>query len=99
MTHLRPRVGRHKNFLTNVEYEFTEDDWRTFSGVKPGLELERRVLFEKDDDVLNHELTLNRYEGHRLIRAFDGNSHRFSFWKEVLPEIRKLYDSRANCHR
>jgi predicted esterase YcpF (UPF0227 family) len=88
---IKPAIGHHKNYLTNVEYEFTEEDWDTFLVADIDLDTERLVLFDKGDDVLNHELTLKRYEGHGLIRSFDGDSHRFSFWEESLPEIRKLY--------
>lgn len=90
---IKPAIGHHKNYLTNVEYEFTEDDWNTFSEVDIDLNTERLVLFDRGDDVLDHKLTLERYTGHGLIRSFDGDSHRFSFWEESLPEIRKLYFS------
>lgn len=92
---IKPAVGHHKNYLTNVEYAFTEEDWNTFSEIDINLDSERLVLFDKGDDVLNHELTLERYEGHGLIKSFDGGSHRFFFWKESLPEIRRLYNSTA----
>ena len=70
---LEPAIGHHANYLTNVEYEFTEEDWNTFTAVDVDLDTERLVLFDKGDDVLNHELTLERYTGHGLIRSFDGD--------------------------
>ena len=91
---LEPAIGHHANYLTNVEYEFTEEDWNTFTAVDVDLHTERLVLFDKGDDVLNHELTLERYTGHGLIRSFDGDSHRFSFWEESLPGIRNIYFSK-----
>jgi predicted esterase YcpF (UPF0227 family) len=91
---IKPAIGHHTNYLTNVEYEFTEDDWSTFSSIDIDLGTERLVLFDKGDDLLDHSLTLKRYEGHGLIKSFDGDSHRFSFWKESLPEIRSLYFSK-----
>jgi predicted esterase YcpF (UPF0227 family) len=90
---IKPAIGHHTNYLTNVEYEFTEDDWSTFSAIDIDLDTERLVLFDKGDDVLNHELTLERYTGHGLIRSFDGDSHQFTFWDEALPEIQRLYES------
>ncbi len=91
---IKPAIGHHKNYLTNVEYEFTENDWNTFTAIDIDLSLQRLVLFDKGDDILDHALTLERYTGHGLIKSFDGDSHRFSFWEESLPEIHKLYFSK-----
>ena len=90
---LKGALGWNKNYRTEVEYEFTEQDLATFRATEIDWNTPRLVLVEKDDPVIDHSLTRAYYEGHARYVEYPGDSHRFTFWDEGLKEIRGIYNA------
>lgn len=84
-------LGENENYRTGEKYTFTLEDLETFSLVKHDMSVPRLVLVEKNETVIDHSKTKSFYEGHGRYIEFDGNSHRFTFFEEGLPEIHNLY--------
>ena len=91
---IRKFIGVNKNHKTGEEYNFTETDFNSFkkAGAKFNKDIPRLVMFEKDDPVIDHNLTLAKYKGNAVVESFDGDSHVFSFWDEALPKIKDFYN-------
>ena len=90
---LKGLLGPNENYRTGEKYEFTVEDFETFKLVKQDMSVPRLVLVEKGDPVIEHSKTKIFYEGHARYIEYDGDSHRFSFFDEALPEIQNLYSS------
>jgi predicted esterase YcpF (UPF0227 family) len=80
-------IGRHRNYYTQEEYEFTADHvafLRTLNVERirdPALYL---LLVQTGDEVLDYRLALNLYAGCRQV-VQEGGSHSFDNFDAVLP--------------
>ena len=88
---LKHLPGKNENYRTGEKYEFTIEDLETFKVVKHDMSIPRLILVEKGDPVIDHSKTKVFYKGYGRYTEFDGDSHRFTFWDEALPELRKFY--------
>ncbi|MCP4008156.1 MAG: hypothetical protein GY726_01445 [Proteobacteria bacterium] len=92
---LKHLLGENENYKTGEKYEFTIEDFESFNVVKHDMSVPRLVLVDTGDPVIDHAKTKVFYEGYGRYMEFEGDSHRFTFFKEGLPQIRELYNSRA----
>lgn len=91
---LKHHIGENKNYRTGEKYDFTLEDLETFKAVKHDLKnISRLILVEKNEKTINHDKTKEFYKGYGKYIEYEGNSHRFTFWTEALPEIREFYDA------
>lgn len=88
---LQGALGLNRNYRTDEAYHFTRDDLDSFEHVKHDMSIPRLVLVERNDPVIDHRLTRKFYEAHSRYIEYQGDSHRFTFFEQALPEIRKLY--------
>lgn len=92
---LKHHIGENTNFRTGEKYEFTLENLETFNTVKHDLKnISRLILVEKNETVINHDKTKKFYKGYGRYIEYDGDSHRFTFFGEALPEIREFYFSK-----
>lgn len=91
---LKGLLGQNKNYRTGEKYEFTSEDYETFKWVKHDMSISRLVLVDTGDPVIDHSKTNEFYQGHGRYIEFDGESHRFTFFEEALPEMLNLYSSK-----
>lgn len=89
---LRGALGENRNYRTDEVYEFTEQHLASFEGADIDWQAPRLVLVEKDDPVIDHDMTRRYYLGHGKYVEYPGDSHRFTFWKPGLVEIRLLFE-------
>ena len=88
---LEGALGWNTNYRTQLRYEFSREDLDSFADVEHDLSLPRLVLVDTGDPVIDHRLTRIFYQGVAHYLEFAGDSHRFTFFDEGLPEIEELY--------
>ena len=88
---LKGALGWNTNYRTQVRYEFRGEDLDTFAAVEHDLSLPRLVLVDIGDPVIDHRQTRVFYRDAAHYIEFAGDSHRFTFFDEALPEIEELY--------
>ena len=88
---LEGALGWNSNYRTQLRYLFSREDLDTFQAVEHDLTLSRLVLVEAGDPVIDHRLTASFYQGAAHYIEYPGDSHRFTFFAEALPEIEKFY--------
>lgn len=93
---LKHLLGENENYRTGEKYEFTLEDLETFKSVEHDMSIPRLVMVEKNEAVINHDKTKKFYESHGRYIELDGDSHRFTFFDEALPEIRDFYSLKSS---
>jgi len=93
---LKLYIGNNTNYLTGEKYILTEQDIAKFTqyDIKQYRnELGALLLLDKNDNVIDHSIALNKYKGHADIKLFEGGSHRFEHMQEALPLILEYYNT------
>lgn len=91
---LRPAIGQNKNFNTGQKYLISKADIDSFpNNSEPLNSLARQIYIEIDDTILDHQLTIEKYQNIAEIKQYPGDHHRFSYWPEILPQIEQFYSN------
>ena len=86
---LMRRVGEGTDYYGN-NYQLTAETVAQFPEfVVGGYGL---VLVAMDDDVIDAQETINRYNDHYDIRTYETGGHRFTNLAEAIVEIRQFYN-------
>lgn len=91
---LKRHIGHHTNYVTGVEYDFTEADvYQTAKFyVDPADDpvMPTLVCLDMGDELLDSAATAEAFKATAKVITFDGGNHRFTHMDDILPEIAKL---------
>ncbi len=92
--HLRKYLGKHKNFKTGEEFEFTENDLRELEYMKKEMDDEDafltplQIALGKNDDLVDVEKVAEYFHDEHNVKFYD-DDHRFNIkFEEMLREGR-----------
>jgi len=77
---LKHAVGAHENFATGESFVFTEHVLKSYAGedfVNPVLALNRQVMLNMDDDLIDSQHTIDLFADVLDITSFEVGGHRF----------------------
>lgn len=91
---LSRHIGHHTNYVTGVEYEFTEADvfatGKFYVYPEDDPLVPTVVCLDMADEVLDSAATAEAFKETAKVITFEGGNHRFTHMEEILPEIAKL---------
>ncbi len=77
---LKHAVGTHENFATGESFEFSEHALQSYTEeafVNPKLPLNRQVMLNMDDDLIDSQHTIDLFADVLDITSFELGGHRF----------------------
>jgi len=77
---LKHAVGEHENFATGESFVFTEDVLQSYASeafVNPRLSLNRQVILNMDDDLIDSQHTIDLFADVLDTTSFQAGGHRF----------------------
>lgn len=92
---LHDYLGVNTNFYTGETYTLTEAHLDTLLALDvpdPCAEpVPTLLLLDKNDEVLDYRIAVNRYQHCAEVIIFEGGDHQFQHMPEALPRIMALY--------
>ncbi len=96
-TELLPQfIGTDENFETGQPYDWQMTHCQQYQTFEDELKssgdqaIDRRIFLDMADELLDSELTIERYQHRARIFSYPGGSHGFEHMLEALPEIEKI---------
>jgi len=93
MTTLGKMIGRQKNYATGVEYVLTAADVAQLEKyyVDPAaVRVPTIVAVDLDDELLDANVAIAKFNKHAKILAFKGGNHRFTHMANILDDIANI---------
>jgi predicted esterase YcpF (UPF0227 family) len=92
---LRQFIGVAKNYETGQPYHWDHHHCGQYLRYEQELAdnhkvIERTILLDKADELINSEQTIATYQAVATVVAFDGGSHSFEHIRQALPTIERI---------
>ena len=89
---LKKYIGVHKNYVTGVEYIFTEEVLETYN-IKLKINNSSLILLSSGDKVIDSFKTQKQFEKQTNVIMYNGGEHRFKHYEEAQIDMLRFIDS------
>ena len=92
---LRQFIGVTENYETGQPYHWDHNHCEQYLRYEQELVdnhqvIDRTILLDKADELIDSEKTLSKYQAIANVVAFDGGSHSFEHMRQALPVIERI---------